>query len=157
VWCHMRRMWLITAAFLGACAHADTAAPDDQAALTTGQSPARVQLTDNWSRWRQDAYEFSEMQLNGDRLSVTVRHGGGCRNHEFALLVNPAFLESYPVQMGGVLAHDAKGDPCRALLQKTLEFDLTPVKEAYQRAYQTRTGTINLRVRGWPQVVQYTF
>jgi hypothetical protein len=144
-------------AFLGACAPADTAAPDDQAALTTGQSPASVQLTDNWSRWRQDAYEFIEMQLNGDRLSVTVRYGGGCANHEFALLVNPAFLESYPVQMDGVLAHDAKGDPCRALVQKTLEFDLAPVKNAYQRAYQTRTGRINLRVQSWPRVVQYVF
>jgi hypothetical protein len=141
---------------LAACTHPDTAGPGDQAAWTTGQTRASAQLVEKWSGWRQDPYEFIEMHVDGDRLDVTVRYGGGCREHEFALLVNPAFLESYPVQMRGVLAHDAKADPCRALIQKTLQFDLSPLKRAYRAAYQTDTVRIHLHVAGWPQVVDYS-
>jgi hypothetical protein len=142
---------------LAACAHPDTAGPEDQAAWTTGENRVPVQLVEDWSRWRQDAYEFIDLHVDGDRLDVTVRHGGGCAEHEFALLVNPTFLESYPVQMRGVLAHNAKADPCRALLQKTLQFDLSPLKRAYGAAYQTDTGRIHVHVAGWPRVVGYSF
>jgi hypothetical protein len=154
---NIRLSALLGFVMLAACAHPDTVGPEDRAAWTTGENRASVQLVVNSSRWRQDAYEFIEMHVDGDRLDVTVRYGGGCREHEFALLVNPAFLESYPVQMHGVLAHDAKADACRALIQKTLQFDLNPLQRAYRAAYQTNTGRIHLRVAGWPPVVEYSF
>jgi hypothetical protein len=129
----------------------------DYRASTMGQSRAAIQFVENSSRWPRDAYEFVSMRREGDALDVTVRHGGGCADHQFALLVHPAFRESYPVQMGGVVAHDAKGDPCRALVQKTLEFDLSPVKQASRRAYQTETGAVRIDVVGWPRPIEYTF
>jgi hypothetical protein len=46
---------------------------------------------------------------------------------------------------------------CRALVQKTLDFDLTPLKRAYCTAYQVNSGVIHLRVNGWTQTVEYQF
>jgi hypothetical protein len=84
-------------------------------------------------------------------------YGGGCAVHDFALLVVPIFLESYPVQMSGSLAHDAKGDPCRALVSSDIRFDLSPIKEAYRQSYGVQSDTVHLRIGDWPDPVVYTF
>jgi len=84
--------------------------------------------------------------VEGDSLALEVRYGGGCEEHGFALYASDAFMESEPVQVGVTLAHDAKGDPCRALLTRDLKFDLAPLREAYRRQYR-RNGTIVLQLR----------
>jgi hypothetical protein len=79
-----------------------------------------------------------------DLLSVDVRYGGGCAEHAFSLHHSGIFRESYPVHTDMTLAHDAGGDACRALIQRTLEFDLTPVKTLYQRSYGATNGVIDV-------------
>lgn len=84
---------------------------------------------------RLDPAEILQARIEGDVLLLEVRYGGGCETHDFALLHSGVFMESLPVQTVLTLAHDAHGDPCRALVGRSLRFDLTPVKRAYQAAY----------------------
>jgi hypothetical protein len=137
------------------CASHDGLAPPPWVSAATGAGT--VILTENPDRWRHDPYELMSARIEGDTLHATVQYGGGCADHEFALLVVPIFLESYPVQMSGSLAHDAKGDPCRALVSSDLRFDLSPIKAAYRSAYGVRSDTVHLRIADWPDAVVYTF
>lgn len=112
---------------------------------------------------RFDPATIEEVRVEGDRLHLRVTFGGGCRQHDFGLRFERVFLESEPVQSVLRLAHDAHGDPCRALLGRDLEFDLGPLKELYREAYGSPSGTIDLRVyppggsEPHPERVRYTF
>ena len=82
--------------------------------------------------------------IEGDTLTITVSYGGGCEDHDFTLVASNVFAESYPVQLRGIVAHDAHGDRCRAYLTEDYDFDLAPIKTLYQAAYQQDAGTIVL-------------
>jgi hypothetical protein len=137
------------------CASHDGLGPPQWVSAATGSGT--VILTENPDRWRHDPYELASARVEGDTLHVTVQYGGGCAVHDFSLLVVPIFLESYPVQMSGSLAHDAKGDPCRALVSSDLRFDLSPIKEAYRQSYGVQSDTVHLRIADWPGPVVYAF
>jgi hypothetical protein len=95
--------------------------------------------------------------VKGDSLELSVSFGGGCREHAFALLSDGAWMESYPVQLGVRLAHDAKGDVCKALLSRVLRFDLSPLRAAYNDSYHAASGIIRLNVRGAPASATYAW
>ena len=83
-----------------------------------------------------DPFQLQVVRVSGDTLFVEVGHGGGCREHTYALFMSPAaFLESAPVQANLFLRHNAHDDPCDAWLQPTLAFDLRPVAALYQQSY----------------------
>lgn len=125
------------AAVLSACAQAMP--------LDSATAPAPIFVAGDAGTTRQDAVNAAQARIEGDVLHVQVQFGGGCRDHRFALYREDAFLESLPVQLRLHLSHDAQGDNCRALLSRELAFDLTPVKEAYQRQYGNE-GTVILRL-----------
>jgi hypothetical protein len=104
-----------------------------------------------------DPYTITAAAVSGDELRITLTYGGGCREHRFRLVASDAFMESYPVQVAAVLTHDANGDQCRALRHDTLRFDLTPLKEAYRRAYQAQSGVIVLRLWYVEEGIRYEF
>jgi hypothetical protein len=95
-------------------------------------------------RFPADRAAVTRAVLDGDELVLTVEHGGGCAEHDFALYAG-GFRESEPVQTVLHLAHDAHGDPCRALLRRELRFHLGPLRDAYRRSYG-RGGTLVLHV-----------
>ena len=100
--------------------------------------------------WGTDAYTINAATIEDDILSVDVSYGGGCETHVFTLVTESMFLESFPVQLRVSLAHNANGDTCEALITEVHHFDLTPIKEAYQKGYQTDEGTIVLRIKDAP-------
>ena len=83
-------------------------------------------------RWGADPYELNAATIMGDTLTVTVSYSGGCETHQFTLVASNVFLESYPVQLGASLAHDANGDTCERWVTEDWDFDLTPIKRMYQ-------------------------
>jgi len=107
--------------------------------------------------WVVDPLTIQDVQIAGDRLTLSVRHGGGCRTHDNYLVAAKTFMESNPVQSDVLLTHDAHGDLCRALIHRDLAFDLGPLKRAFQEAYGQVEGTIVLRIRGWDRPVSYDF
>lgn len=105
-----------------------------------------------------DGYEIvGTPSVANDSLHVTVRYAGGCQRHEFSLHASRVFMESHPVQSPVVLHHEANGDTCRALLTRELQFDLTPLRDAWRAGYQQQHGTIILRLRGYGEGITYTF
>jgi len=91
----------------------------------TETPPAEIQL---------DLFSLEGAVVRGNRLTVSFTHSGGCAEHDYELFMSPgAFLESFPVQANLYLRHNANGDQCRALIQKEITFDLTPIGELYGR------------------------
>jgi hypothetical protein len=95
-------------------------------------------------RFPADRAAITRAVLDGDELVLDVEHSGGCAEHDFALYAG-GFRESEPVQTVLHLAHDAHGDPCRALVRRELRFHLGPLQDAYRRSYG-RGGTLVLQV-----------
>jgi hypothetical protein len=108
-------------------------------------------------RWPSDPVTIHAVEVKGDSLELTVSFGGGCRIHEFSLLADAAWMESYPVQIAVRLSHDAKSDACEALLSRVLRFDLSPLKAAYATSYQATSGIIRLNVRSAPSNPTYSW
>ena len=100
--------------------------------------------------WGTDAYTLNAATLQGDTLTLNVSYSGGCETHAFTLVAEERFLESFPVQLRVSLAHNANADTCQEPITEDYHFDLTPLKEAYQKGYQTDTGTIVLRLKDAP-------
>ena len=98
--------------------------------------------------------------LPTDTLTLRVSYSGGCANHHFRLYGSSAFMESYPVQTHLLLTHEDEGDPCDAIVTDTLRFSLAPLRETYQRGYQSEHGIIiaHLLLSGQDAVsLRYTF
>ena len=100
--------------------------------------------------WGTDAYVINAATIEADTLTIDVSYSGGCEPHAFTLVAEPRFLESLPVQLRVSLAHNANSDPCEVLITEAHRFDLTPIKEAYQKGYRTDEGTIVLRLKDAP-------
>ena len=135
------------------CDRMDNQVPIDQTDEVseddTGEISATVTAL-NSEAWGTDEYVINAATIEADTLHVNVSYTGGCETHEFTLVVAPFFLESFPVQQRMSLAHNANGDTCEAAITEDHQFDLTPIKEAYQKGYRKDQGTIVLRLRDAP-------
>lgn len=109
----------------------------------------------NDSAWPRDALTIDSVAVIADTLRLAVRYGGGCRPHRIALLLGNAFMESYPVQVHARVAHDAAGDMCKALVARTPDFDLTPLKRRYHASYGPGAGVVILNLAGYSGSVRY--
>ena len=125
-----------------------TACSSDPVAYVTPDEIGMVSVVPSadLSRYARDLLTVDSARAREDHLHVFVSYGGGCADHDFAAVAHTGWMESEPVQLGLFIAHDAHGDPCRALLHSELTFDLDPVRRAYQAAYRTPTGRIILRI-----------
>lgn len=74
-------------------------------------------------------------ELHEDILTITVTFGGGCGAHEFKLFMQPAFLESFPVQANLFLQHTDFGDPCDAIVSEDVSFNIRSIAELYKYMY----------------------
>jgi hypothetical protein len=115
-----------------------------------------ISIQSDLSAIPQDALTIEDAVINANILTLTVRYGGGCGDTRFELFGDGLFMESYPVQTNIMLSFKDE-DPCRALLTKVLDFDLTRLATFYRNAYQTQTGTIILRIRDFPDHIRYSF
>lgn len=129
-----------------------TAAIPDQSGRIPFEIPAAVS-TGAAATFPSDPLEIVGDRADADTLVIDVRYGGGCVDHAFILIGSAAFAESNPVQTFMTLAHDARGDLCKALVFKTLRADITPLRDAYRRSYQVEHGTISIRLTGAPPIL----
>jgi hypothetical protein len=120
-----------------------------------GVPTAHLVPSDDPRPWPLDPWTYRSHRLSGDTLTLSIQYGGGCRVHRFALLIDPAFRESHPVQASVRLAHDADGDLCRALISEDLRFDLAPLRRHYGASYGSGPGVISLDLGG--RLIPYTF
>ncbi|MDG2208871.1 MAG: hypothetical protein P8K81_02665 [Flavobacteriales bacterium] len=73
-------------------------------------------------------YVLLGAEVSGDSLYVNVQYGGGCGAHQFELQVAGPPMKSLPPKQMMQLEHKTSGDPCRALIQKVVTFDLKPYR-----------------------------
>jgi hypothetical protein len=126
-WRQLRKSALVLLLLLAACSDPfRTSVNSDTAQVLAGSDPFVT---------RTDPVDIVHAEIQGDDLRLQLRFGGGCAEHDFALVHSGEFRESHPVQTTLTLMHDAHGDMCRALLGREITFDLSPVKQAYRRAY----------------------
>ena len=102
------------------------------------------------NRFGADEFDLNTAAIEGDILKVNLSYSGGCKSHQFTLVASDSFMESDPVQLSIYIAHNANGDTCEAYPTEDYHFNLTPIKNLYQKYYQQNTGTIILRLRDAP-------
>ena len=107
-----------------------------------GVIPTYVVVTVDSADWPTSPIDITNTLIVDDTLTFDVEYGGGCETHLFAFVVSGSFMESEPVQTTALLSHDQNGDECLALIQDALKADLAPLREEYQRSYQTASGVI---------------
>lgn len=71
-----------------------------------------------------DPFELKDARLEGKNLMIDVEYGGGCGGADFTLAHNGIMTKSLPPQMTLKL-HLTDNDHCRALVQKTLCYDIS--------------------------------
>lgn len=151
----MKRVWMAVALSMSVGCRDGSPSSATPNAFTDGAVAVVANVND--ARWPQDAVMIESAVVLGDTLRLTVRYGGGCRPHRVALLIGNAFMESHPVQVRARLAHDASGDMCKALLTRTQDFDLTPLKRRYRASYGAAAGVVVLNLAGHSGSVRYAF
>ena len=109
-----------------------------------------VFIGDSGNRFGTDEYALNSATITDDTLNISVSYSGGCKDHQFTLVVSDTFLESFPVQLHASIAHNANGDTCEAYPTENYRFDLTSIKTMYQEAYRQEAGIIVLRLKDAP-------
>lgn len=88
----------------------------------------------DWRVLPDDGATITAARVEGQTLFLTVRFGGGCASHQFALVAGTDLAESSPPYTVFRLAHDGNGDPCDALLVRNLEVNLAPIIPLVQQS-----------------------
>lgn len=114
--------------------------------LHRGVPPVVLSQDDGLKGFRTDALQLLGARVEGGILEVDAQWAGGCSRHDVDAVAWTGWMESHPVQVGLALAHDAHGDACKALVRRTLRFDLEPLRRAYAKAYGSGPATLVLQV-----------
>lgn len=116
--------WILPALLLGCVDSRRAAGPS----LSTSDDLV-LQILPNldWRALDDDHVVITAAQVSNRVLHLSVQFGGGCKEHSFALVAGDSFGESFPPFTLFRLVHDAQGDPCDALLARTLHVDLSPI------------------------------
>lgn len=112
---------------------------DLESVLTFGHPPAKMvtNLPDVEKR-----VSISNPSFNEEILTVELGYSG-CSPQHFDLYFSSEFAESQPVQARFVFQPMVE-DGCLAVFSTQLSYDLLPLKQAYQKAYNTQSGEIEL-------------
>jgi hypothetical protein len=131
-------------------------APDDgQPGAGDPGAPAWTSIQPCPADTSSDPIDVEAISIESGILTVDAGHGAGCETHTYALCYESEWAESDPVQIGLRLLHDGHDDACDAYLSVSLAFDLQPLEEEYERAYQSEGGRMSLSLM--TQSVVHTF
>lgn len=111
-----------------------------------------------------DPYDLMAVRVPADdTLELVIGYAMGCSDHTFYACWDGEFLENDPAVFNEAnpprarvsLGHDAHGETCEAGEVLTLDFWLTPVREAYAATHDN--GATRLVIEIGDQSVQYPF
>ncbi|HEV8599400.1 MAG TPA: hypothetical protein VGQ69_08585 [Gemmatimonadales bacterium] len=88
----------------------------------------------DWRALPDDQVTILSANVESRTLHLQVQYGGGCADHGLALVTGAELAESFPPFTLLRLAHDAHGDPCDALITRSLEIDLSPIVPLVQQS-----------------------
>lgn len=96
-----------------------------------------------------DDFDFVNVEINGDCLEITIRYGGGCGDVELKLIAPEVFIYTNPPQKDIRLSFK-DDDDCKALIQKKISFDLTPIRTII-------VNKVLLNLTGWNDQLIYNY
>ena len=136
---------LVLIATTTACA---TAREKKQKKEDTASMPA-AELIENLEEYRKsDPFTILAVRVAENTMELDVEFSGGCENHEFKLYGSTMLMKSLPPKRGILLWHNANGDSCRSIEQRTLKFNITALAYA--------GGEVILNLDGWKEPISYT-
>lgn len=94
--------------------------------------------------------EIVAASIDGDLLFLTVEYGGGCAEHEVTVESAGPLMKSLPPKQPLRVVHRTQGDPCRALIQQSLEIDLKPWRG-------TPRGITVILLENWNEPLTYEY
>jgi hypothetical protein len=103
--------------------------------MVSGTLPVIVNFDTNPTSWPQDPFQIQEATVFGHTLRVRLSYGGGCRVHDVKVVAWGGWMESFPVQIRLFITHEDFDDPCDGWITQDYDFDLVPLKLAYQESY----------------------
>lgn len=117
--------------------------PSSTAAVQESSIYPAIQIVeDSVSGFRAPDYDILSSKITKDILTVTVKYGGGCRQHKFDLRSNGKQTASvFEVN----LIHLTTDDHCRRLLLDTLRFDLSPLRKISEK--------YSVKINPYPQII----
>jgi hypothetical protein len=106
-------------------------------------------LVDSFAEYERSAsVEIRSAVIEKNILTLGVAYSGGCADHEFKLVGAKMIQKSLPPKRGIMLYHDNKGDTCRELVEKSLQFDIT--------CFAYGKGEIILLLKGYEPEISFT-
>jgi hypothetical protein len=150
-----RAVSTVAFSLLAACSNATSDGPSAPLGLAGGQTIVLANPDD--AVWPADPLTVRSARIAGDTLIAAVEHGGGCREHDYRVIVSTIWMESFPIQVPARISHDAHGDVCKALLTREVRVSLAPLANAYRDAYRQEHGSIALRLAGSPSELLFSF
>jgi hypothetical protein len=97
--------------------------------------------------WKEDLYFIESAKVEKDTLHLGVSYTGGCAEHAFRLVAWDSFSKAEVAHAKLLLAHDANGDACKAIIKEELHFDISPLAAEYHRVHGPESSTVWLRLR----------
>lgn len=73
-------------------------------------------------------------------IFIKVTYSGGCKEHIFNLF---GFVDDNN-KIILTLEHNSNGDACKKIIKETLSFDLTPIKNEYQKLKDINNNFVTL-------------
>ena len=96
-------------------------------------------------KWKRDLHFITASRVEKNNLFLTVTYSGGCKEHNFELLaLNHFTIKQNEIHANILLSHDSNSDSCKAIINKELSFDLSPLESEYEKSFQSRSGSIVL-------------
>lgn len=131
-----------------------TAAVQDtkEAQTETVQSDTipKIMLDPKMGQIESDPITIEGAFVEGDILHLQVQHSGGCEDHTYDLKGTGMFMKSLPPQTTIQLDHNANGDNCRALISKTLDFNIKALQ-------YPGSNKLIIHLTGYPERIEYTY
>ncbi|RKH55487.1 hypothetical protein, partial [Corallococcus llansteffanensis] len=99
-----------------------------------------------------DLIAIESLSVKGNVLKLSVRHGGGCREHRYGLAWDGRFTKTAGGEPRAELTvlHDANGDHCKRMMYKDLSFDLSTLQQAWSEKGNGDHGNLHLDFNGVP-------
>lgn len=117
--------------------------PGSPATIQESNKYPSIQIVkDSASGFRAPDYDLLSSKITNDILTVTVKYGGGCRQHKFELRSNG---KPSGTVFDVILLHLTTDDHCRRLLSDTLQFDLSPLRKISKK--------YSIRINPHPQII----
>jgi hypothetical protein len=98
------------------------------------------------TEWPRDPCNVEKISPEGDVLLLSVSYTGGCEEHVLELVARGWLLRDGELHVELLLAHDAKGDACKAIIREQREFALPPLAAACSGELGRTGGRIALHL-----------